>query len=646
VKQSPFFKKTLRILLTSALFALWFVLVSVFLSWLGVHSSLLAFFLVLIPGLYYYEEITRFIRNFVDRNFYQELYRISTSFQQFNRELNATLEYPVLIQKFKKFLQENFSDHAWAFYLCWGRDYELMAYHPADLPLPSLIKVENKKGFLNLFKENVNFYPLHKLRGQHPLIDELLSTLQEGRFYYFFPMISFKGHIGFLLFDSSLNRYIYFHSIRELFIRVFQKTSDIMENAQLYSEVKRKSLQDRLLLEVGKKISASLKLDEVLNAIMDSISQLVSFDAGGIFLIDRHRKELRRVVTRGYDPKLLDKIHLKLNKGIYGKVIATKKPSIINDVSRSPEYCSVRPSTRSQLTVPLLYGNQVMGVIAVESDLLNHFTPADLELLETFASQAVIAIANAQLFEEAVMKKRLESELLIASRVQKALLPERPPRFEGFQISTVNIPARIVGGDFFDVFRTSQNMLGLAIGDVSGKGAPASILMAMLYAGFKSLLKEIYPVVEIVARLNNLLTETTAEGYYATFFFGVIDRHTRRFTFTNAGHNPPLLVRKDLSVRQLDTGGIVLGFLPDQQYRQETVELKSGDYLILYTDGVTEVKNKRDQEFGEQRLVNLIKKHYGTPPHQLKELILEAIRRFSARKELSDDVTMILLYVE
>ncbi len=646
MKQNPVFKKILRIVITVSLWALAFGLVQWIFRQVGIRSSILAFFLVLVPALYYYDEITRLVRNFVDKNFYQEIYRISTSFQQFNRELNATLDYSLLIEKFKKFLHENFDQHAWAFYLCWGRDYELMAYHPSQLKLPDLIKVEHKQAFLELFKENVAFHPLPKLKGKHPLMDTLWHTLPKDTFYYFFPMISFKGHIGFLLFDSSINRYIYFHSIRDLLVRVFQKTSDIMENAQLYSEVKRKSLQDRLLLEVGKKISASLKLDEVLNAIMDSISQLVSFDAGGIFLIDRERKELRRVVTRGYDAKLLDKIHLKLNKGIYGKVIATKKPSIINDVSRSPDYYSVRPTTRSQLTVPLLHGRQVMGVIAVESDLLNHFTPADLELMETFASQAVVAIANAQLFEEAVMKKRLESELLIASRVQRALLPERPPRFEGFQISTVNIPARIVGGDFFDVFRTTQNMLGLAIGDVSGKGAPASILMAMLYAGFKSLLKEIYPVVEIVARLNNLLTETTAEGYYATFFFGLIDGNTRRFTYTNAGHNPPILVRKDLSVKELSTGGIVLGFLQNQEYRQETVELQSGDYLILYTDGVTEVKNKQGKEFGEKRLIQLVKRHHGTPPHQMKEIILNALRRFSGGKEFSDDVTMVLLYVE
>lgn len=643
----PILKKTLRVFLTSLLFLAFFEIFYLdFRFFAGISDPVVPLFLTLLIGLFFYDEITRFIRNFIDRNFYREIFHLSQSLNQFDKELNATLEFQQLLDNFIRFLRGKFTGHHWAFYLCWGDDYELMARHPAALELPELIKVRDKQAFLNLFRKKLDFIPLHQLAGAHPLIDRLRAELPEALFYYFFPMISFKGHIGFLLFDRSFQKYLHFNSVRLQLIHVFQKTADVMVNAQLYSEVKRKSLQDQLLLEIGKKISASLRLDDVLKVIMESISRLVSFDAGGIFLIDHRRKVLRRVITRGYNKKVLDRLHLKLNRGIYGWVITHKKPSIINDVSRSPDYYPVRESTRSQLTVPLLYGKRVMGVIAVESDRLNHFTPADLELLQTFASQAVIAIANAQLYEEALQKKRLENELLIASKVQQALLPTRPPHFEGFQICSTNIPSRIVSGDFFDVFRSSKGKLGVAIGDVSGKGAPASILMAMLYAGFKSLLKEIFPVVEVVARLNNLLTETTAPGHYATFFFGVIDGNTRRITYTNAGHNPPILLGKDLAAQKLTVGGIVLGFLKNQEFRQESRELRSGDYLILYTDGVTEVKNEREEEFGEDGLIRVLKKNYGKTAREVRDAIIDAARNFSHRREFEDDFTLVVIYVE
>ena len=352
------------------------------------------------------------------------------------------------------------------------------------------------------------------------------------------------------------------------------------------------------------------------------------------------------MVTRGYDTKLLKKLTLKLDKGLYGWVIKNRLPSIINDVSQDSNYYAVRKNTSSQLTVPLINADQVLGVMALESDKLNHFTPADNELLLTFASQAVIAIDNAQLFEAYTQKKRLESDLIVASKVQKALLPERPPDFKGLKISFISIPSQIVGGDFYDIFKLGDKKLGVAIGDVSGKGAPASILMAILYAGFRSHLKVIYPVVEVVARLNNLITDITAEGYFATFFFGIYNRETKELTFTNAGHNSPILSREDGSLLRLETGGIVLGFLKDQEYRQETIKLLKGDFLILFTDGITEVMNGKGEEFGEERLINLIQKNRNANPYELKSMILKELKNFNAQEDFSDDVTLALIYVE
>jgi len=597
--------------------------------------------------LFFHDQLTWMVRNFIDKNFYRKIFKINQAIGQFNVELNSTLEFQIIIDRFINFLGSSFRENSWAFYYCWGDDYELFGTNTEWEHLPKLVKLPVARELDKIYQKEIDFHTLRKLKEKHRQFADLRKRIpSKTKFFYFFPLKSYKGYLGFLLFDQSFNYYLHFPSIKKQLLRIFLKTADVLENDFLYSEVKRKSLQNYLLVDIGKKISATLDLSEVLETIIDSVKQLVSYDAGGIFLIDENKDVLERMVTRGYDTQLLKSLTLKLNKGIYGWVIKNRLPSIINDVSQDSDYYLVRKNTSSQLTVPLINGDQILGVMALESDKLNHFTAADKELLMTFANQAVIAIENAQLFEASTQKKRLESELIVASRVQKALLPERPPDFDGLQISFINIPSLIVGGDFYDIFKLGDNKLALAIGDVSGKGAPASILMAILYAGFRSLLKAIYPVVEVVARLNNLMTEITTEGYFTTFFFGIYNHEMGELTFTNAGHNPPLLIRRDDSILSLDTGGIVLGFLSDQEYHQETIKLHSGDFLILYTDGVTEVMNGKGEEFGEERLINLVKTNRNMHPHELKLNILQELKNFNAQNDFSDDVTLALIFVE
>lgn len=405
-----------------------------------------------------------------------------------------------------------------------------------------------------------------------------------------------------------------------------------------------KSRESELLLKITKKITSTLNFEEVLESIIDSLSQLYSFDAAGIFLVDKKNGTLRHMAARGYNKKILDKIHIKINEGISGHVVQTKRGNIISDVASNPHYYMVRPQTRSQMTVPLFSGDNVIGVMVLESDQPNHYAKNDLERLTAFAGMAAIAIDNAELYKDSITKKNLESELLVASRIQKALLPQRPPNIQGLQIEATNIPSLIVGGDLYDMFYQSRKSLGVAIGDVSGKGAPGAILMAVVYAGFKSLLKEVFQVSEVVARLNNLLEQATTAGYFATFWFGILDAGKNTLTYCNAGHNPPIVLRKDKKVEFLEKGGMLLGFLPYQSYVQDKISFNSGDYLVLYTDGISEVKNMAGREFGEKRLVSIIKKNYGKSPVEMKNEILKAVEEFSGKIEFDDDITLLIIY--
>jgi len=647
VKVRPILKKLLRVVLTSLVYALFFLLLhSLFKYLFHVNQPFISLFISLVIALFYHEQVTAVIRYLIDKSLYRKFYAVNQALNDFNLELNTTLDLKLMIEKFSGFLRATFHEHQWAFYYRWGEDYELFASSVTDGDLPKLLKLPKRLTLDQIFKREMDFYPLTKITDKNIQLRKRLKEFSSFNFYYFIPLKSYKGYNGFLLFDRKFGYYLLFASLKKFLLRIFKKTADVFENDLLYSEVERKSLQNFLLVEIGKKISSSLDLNEVLETIIDSINLLVQYDAGGIFLVDETAPVLRKMVTRGYDNNLLDKLLIKIDQGIAGWVIKNKVPSIINDITKTTDYFKVRETTRSQLTVPLMNGELVHGVMALESDRLNHFTPMDQELLMTFASQAVIAIENAQLFEASTQKKRLESELIVASKVQKALLPDRPPEFPGLKIGFMNIPSRIVGGDFYDIFKLGENKLAIAIGDVSGKGAPASILMAMLYAGFRSLLKEFYPVVEVVARLNNLLVETTTDGYFCTFFFGIYHQANSEFVFTNAGHNPPLVIRKDGSVQRLTTGGVVLGFLKDREYRQESINLRPGDCLFLFTDGVTEVKNSQGEEFGEEGLIRFFQQHKDKKPQLLRTLLFEEIKKFSSEEELADDATFAIVLVE
>lgn len=589
-------------------------------------------------------EITASLQNIVSRVFYPRFDEFNREVTRFRQQLTSILESDQLQKTVNQFFHIIFRDMSFAYYVYSETAFELYLSSAKASRLPALLEPPENTPDLRLFDNAVRYFSLENAFTRFPDSRSLIEPFLE-KYEYIIPLASYKGIIGLLLLGRAAGRFLRFPDSSGLFLGTMRKMADVIENVKIHTEVKRASLESELLLESARKMTASLNLKEVLNSIMDSLIRLVAYDAGGIFLVDHKSRRLQSMVTRGYDRDLLEKMQPKIYQGISGQVIRTKKAIIHPDVRRDKNYYRVRPQTRSQITVPIFAGEQVIGVFVLENDHINHFTPADLSLMTSFSSLAGIAINNAKLFEDSLKKQRMESELLVASRVQRALLPRRPPPVPGITISALSLPCFIVGGDVYDLFRIGENGLGVAIGDVSGKGAPGAILMAVLYAGFKSLLKDIYLVVEIVAQLNNLMSEATTEGYFATFFYGQLDVQKKEFTYCNAGHNPPILLRKNLTIEMLEKGGTVLGFLKDQTYRQEAVKVNTGDYLVFYTDGVTEAKNEKDEEFGEKRLVDTLKENYGKSPLEMKQEIFTQLESFAGNQEFPDDITLIIIKI-
>ena len=250
--------------------------------------------------------------------------------------------------------------------------------------------------------------------------------------------------------------------------------------------------------------------------------------------------------------------------------------------------------------------------------------------------------------EEALAREHLERELKTARDIQEKLLPDEMPQFPGFEITGTNLPSLQVGGDYFDFIEMETGHLGIAIGDVCGKGIPAALLMANLQASLHGQAVGPKQITSLISRMNDLLVRSTDINMFATFFYGVLDRSLSAFTSTNAGHNPPLHFHDNGEYTKLTANGLIIGFLPKQKYEQHTSRIEPGDVMVLYTDGITEaerevVDGEMDKHFGETRLINLIKKNLDKSAREIQSLILAAITEFTAGAPQNDDITLVVI---
>ncbi len=274
--------------------------------------------------------------------------------------------------------------------------------------------------------------------------------------------------------------------------------------------------------------------------------------------------------------------------------------------------------------------------------------PNEDELGDLAASFNAMTVAVKKGREEAIMRAQLESELETARKIQEKLLPREMPQLSGFEIAGTSLPSMQVGGDYFDFLDLGKGQLGIAIGDVSGKGIPAALLMANLQASLHAQTLETGKVAKVVSRINNLLVRSTESNMFATFFYGLLDRNTSTFTSTNAGHNPPILLRTDGKIERLETGNLVLGFLPDQKYSQQTISLQVGDILVLYTDGITEARDPQPQKdedklFGEERLIEVIEANASLSAREIQAAILQAVSTHTKDTPQGDDITLVVV---
>lgn len=328
----------------------------------------------------------------------------------------------------------------------------------------------------------------------------------------------------------------------------------------------------------------------------------------------------------------------KMNKAIgYDEIVAR--------ISESEE-TELLNKLNCYLLIPLAHRGDLNGILCLGNKLTRtSFSAEDAKLLNTLSDQIAIALENIDLYRAKLDKQQIEKEISVAREIQKMLLPYQIPKGKNFEISAMNIPSKEVGGDYYDFILLDDHHIGLAIGDISGKGIPGAMLMSNLQATLRASVWQFNEPAEVMKRINNQIANTTSSEKFATFFYGVLDSKKLNFTFTNAGHNYPIIKKKTGVHCHLTDGGLVIGVKPDFEYNQTKMKLAHGDTLVFYTDGITEALNPHLEEFGEQKLLDIIINYPYHSAEQLRNHIYEEMIRFTQGESQYDDLTLIVLQI-
>ena len=405
----------------------------------------------------------------------------------------------------------------------------------------------------------------------------------------------------------------------------------------------------KLLLDITLKISRSADVEQVLTLVMDTLGSLLPYDAAGIYLIDATENDenpyvFRSREVRGYEISFdLIEPQLRLGEGFIGYVAQTGEPIICPDVSKDSRYFAARKRTRSEMVAPIISNDRVIGAFDLESDRLDAYHEDDLAMLQLLASQVAIILEKAELQEQAIEKKRIEAQLEIARQVQLELLPDNDPQLVNFDISAYIFPTEEVSGDYYDWVRIFEDQIGIVVADAVGKGIPAALLMSFLRASLRAGVQVGYAPHIAMSKVNNLLWDSTEDHQFITSIYGILDGTNRTFVFSNAGHNPPMLIKPDGDYRYVEYGDMPLGMFRDARYHQHFIRFEQGQVMVIYTDGITEAANAEGEEYGKDRFADSVLECIDLPAKQMIDHIRKGVADFTERKFLDDDGTLFIL---
>ena len=401
-----------------------------------------------------------------------------------------------------------------------------------------------------------------------------------------------------------------------------------------------------LISKVGITLLASASLNETLDQIVSLVFEAVPADRCLLMMRDDSSEDLRVAVARLRD-RVGEVGEIRVSRNVLDEVVMRGKSVLTSDAQHDPRFASgtvVLQGIRSVLAVPLGVADKVFGIIYADSPIAEgRFTEDHLKLLTTLASVAAIRVENARLLEAQLQQERLERELQLAMEIQQRFQPTAPPTVSGYELQGISFPCYEIGGDYYDFIERDDGRLVIALGDVSGKGTAAALLMSSLHAAVHAQAGSHETLVETISAVNRYLADNIPPNRFVTLFYAELDPASGALSFLNAGHNPPLIVHAAGTVEQLASGGLPLGIKRDAEYREGRTQLQPGDILVIYSDGVTEAASPSGEEFGPTRLYEVVSRNIDASAAGVRDRIESALTKFSQGTQAADDITLVIV---
>jgi len=420
-----------------------------------------------------------------------------------------------------------------------------------------------------------------------------------------------------------------------------------IENARLYTRVSRQARQLTLLTEISRELTSILNVDQLLKRIADLLTRIIDYQMFSILLLDPTGTVLQHRFSLRFKESVQLKREIPLGQGLVGYAAQHKQAVLVPDVSKDKRYIEANPETRSELCVPLIYKDKVIGVLDIEHTKRNYFNEDHVRIMTTMAAQVAIAIENATLYERiARQEKRLEQDLALARELQFRLLPQKLPVLKNAELATRFSPARQIGGDLYDFLKYSgDGVTAIAVGDVSGKGAPAAIYAALVSGITRSHAMEEPGAAAMLEGINLSLAERPIEGQYVAMIYAIWDDAQRTLHIANSGLPRPLHCRAG-HLKMVNVTGLPMGLFNHASYDELSLHGEPGDAFIFFSDGILDATSSRGEMFGRERLEQIADRNSHLSAEELVDRLFTAVSEHAEGVDPFDDQTIVVLKVK
>jgi len=420
-----------------------------------------------------------------------------------------------------------------------------------------------------------------------------------------------------------------------------QKLQD--ENQRLKIAVEELSI----LNEIATAISSTMDLQKVVDLIVQKCVKHLRVDQGAVMLLDeKDKKSSLHTMVRKVDT-VANGLPFRLDDQLTGWMLKHQQPLLINDLKNDNRFQVDRGeniSIKSLIAVPLQSKGRMIGVLTVfNRRSAEGFNEDDKRLLTIIAAQSAQVIETARLYQEEQQFQKMQQDMKLARLIQQNLLPKKAPLVDGYALAGISLPATQVGGDYYDFVTLQDGKIAFCLGDVSGKGMPAALLMSNLQATLRSQTINCSCARECLEKSNFLLYQSTDSEKYATLFYGILDPANHRLAYANAGHNYPIVISRDGTFQRLKTIGIPLGFLEQFDFSEHTISFEKGSILVLFSDGISEAMNVFEEEFEEERILEILREHLDSGPNEIINHIVDAVKQHAGEAAQSDDMTLVVI---